>query len=82
MDELDIAFGILPLGIMVLSIVGTCVCKNVYLMPILSLLVSLVLTFTIFNMSFLGWAVVYSLVSLALSYITLIVIRKRRASGR
>ncbi|MER0469285.1 YbeF family protein [Bacillus cabrialesii subsp. cabrialesii] len=82
MDELDIAFGILPLGIMVLSIVGTCVCKNVYLMPILSLLVSLVLTFTIFNKSFLGWTVVYSLISLALSYITLIVIRKRRASGR
>ncbi|NTU27648.1 YbeF family protein [Bacillus tequilensis] len=82
MDELDIAFGILPLGIMVLSIVGTCVCKNVYLMPVLSLIISLVLTFTIFNQSFLGWVVVYSLMSLFLSYITLIVIRKRKASGK
>ncbi|MDR4432778.1 YbeF family protein [Bacillus tequilensis] len=82
MDELDIAFVILPLGIMVLSIVGTCVCKNVYLMPVLSLIISLVLTFTIFNQSFLGWVVVYCLMSLVLSYITLIVIRKRKASGK
>jgi len=81
-DELDIAFGILPLGIMLLSIVGTCICKNAYLMPMLSLVISLVLTFTTFNESFLGWAVVYSLISLALSYITLIVVRKRKASGK
>ncbi|MED3601144.1 YbeF family protein [Bacillus subtilis] len=81
MDELDIAFFILLLGIMLLSIVGTCICKKPYLMPMLSLVISLVLTFTIFNESFLGWAVVYSLVSLALSYITLIVVRKRKESG-
>lgn len=50
-------------------------------MPMLSLVISLVLTFTIFNESFLGWAVIYSLVSLALSYITLIVVRKRKELG-
>ncbi|MGY0431374.1 YbeF family protein [Bacillus rugosus] len=82
MNELDIAFGILPLGIILLSIAGTFVCKNVYLMPVLSLIISLVFTFTIFNESFLGWVVVYSLVSLALSYITLIVIRKKKASRK
>ncbi|MGF7535851.1 YbeF family protein [Bacillus mexicanus] len=82
MDELDIAFVILPLGIMVLSITGTCICKNLYLMPMLSLIISLVLTFTIFNKSFLGWVAVYSLMSLALSCITLMVIRKRKASGK
>ncbi|MBL3649831.1 YbeF family protein [Bacillus vallismortis] len=82
MDELDIAFGILPLGIIVLSVVGTCVCQNAYLMPVFSLMISLVLTFTVFNLSFLGWVVVYTLVSLAISYITMIVIRKRKASGK
>ncbi|MHA6487851.1 YbeF family protein [Bacillus cabrialesii] len=82
MDELDIAFGILPLGIVVLSFAGTSVCQNVYLMPMISLVISLVLTFTVFNPSFLGWVVVYTLVSLAISYITMIVIRKRKASGK
>ncbi|MCC2528774.1 hypothetical protein C7B63_19530 [Bacillus halotolerans] len=82
MDKLDIAFGILPLAIIVLSVAGTYVCKNVYMMPLVSLIISLVLTFTIFNQSFLGWAVVYSLFSLILSYITLKVLRKRKASGK
>ncbi|MDP4525715.1 YbeF family protein [Bacillus halotolerans] len=82
MDTLDIAFGILPLAIIVLSVAGTYVCKNVYMMPLVSLIISLVLTFTIFNQSFLGWAVVYSLFSLILSYITLKVLRKRKASGK
>ncbi|AZV49146.1 hypothetical protein BJH90_14325 [Bacillus halotolerans] len=82
MDKLDIAFGILPLAIIVLSVAGTYVCKNVYMMPLVSLIISLVLTFTVFNQSFLGWAVVYSLFSLILSYITLMVLRKRKASGK
>ncbi|PRP53586.1 hypothetical protein C7B71_17270 [Bacillus halotolerans] len=82
MDKLDIAFGILPLAIIVLSVAGTYVCKNVYMMPLVSLIISLVLTFTVFNQSFLGWAVVYSLFSLILSYITLKVLRKRKASGK
>ncbi|QJC94764.1 YbeF family protein [Bacillus mojavensis] len=82
MDELDIAFGILPLAVIVLSVAGTYVCKNVYMMPLISLIISLVLTFTIFNQSFLGWVVVYSLFSLILSYITLMVVRKRKASRK
>ncbi|MEC1652500.1 MULTISPECIES: YbeF family protein [Bacillus] len=82
MDELELAFGILPLGIIVLSVAGTCVCQNVYLMPMISLVISLVLTFTVFNPSFLGWVVVYTLISAAISYITLIVVRKRKASKK
>ncbi|MEC1752142.1 YbeF family protein [Bacillus mojavensis] len=82
MDELDIAFGILPLAVIVLSVAGTYVCKNVYMMPLVSLIISLVLTFTIFNQSFLGWVVVYSLFSLILSYITLMVLRKKKVSGK
>ncbi|WP_286059129.1 DUF2651 family protein [Bacillus mojavensis] len=61
MDKLDIAFGILPLVIIVLSVAGTYVCKNVYMMPLVSLIISLVLTFTVFNQSFLGiWKMKFS----------------------
>ncbi|MGW8460745.1 DUF2651 family protein [Bacillus atrophaeus] len=77
MDELDLAFVVLPLGIIVLSIVGTYLFKKKYIMPVFSLIISLVLTFTVFNASFLGWAVIYSLASLVVSYITMAVIQRK-----
>ncbi|MBT2625999.1 DUF2651 family protein [Bacillus sp. HU-1818] len=77
MDELDLAFVVLPLGIIVLSIVGTYLFKKAYIMPLFSLIISLVLTFTVFNVSFLGWAVIYSLASLVVSYITMAVIKRK-----
>ncbi|KAA6448877.1 DUF2651 family protein [Bacillus atrophaeus] len=77
MDELDLAFVVLPLGIIVLSIVGTYLFKKTYIMPLFSLIISLVLTFTVFNVSFLGWAVIYSLGSLVVSYITMAVIKRK-----
>ncbi|MCY8918839.1 DUF2651 family protein [Bacillus atrophaeus] len=77
MDELDLAFVVLPLGIIVLSIVGTYLFKKKYIMPLFSLIISFVLTFTVFNASFLGWAVIYSLASLVVSYITMAVIQRK-----
>ncbi|MCY8486165.1 YbeF family protein [Bacillus atrophaeus] len=77
MDELDLAFVVLPLGIIVLSIVGTYLFKKKYIMPLFSLIISFVLTFTVFNVSFLGWAVIYSLASLVVSYITMAVIQRK-----
>ncbi|MGM0862648.1 MAG: DUF2651 family protein [Bacillota bacterium] len=77
MDELDLAFVVLPLGIIVLAIVGTYLFKKAYIMPLFSLIISLVLTFTVFNVSFLGWAVIYSLASLVVSYITMAVIKRK-----
>ncbi|MGE0911764.1 DUF2651 family protein [Bacillus atrophaeus] len=77
MDELDLAFVVLPLGIIVLSIVGTYLFKKKYIIPLFSLIISLVLTFTVFNVSFLGWAVIYSLASLVVSYITMAVIQRK-----
>ncbi|WP_416655685.1 DUF2651 family protein [Bacillus amyloliquefaciens] len=70
MDELDLAFGILPLSIIVLSIILTYIFKKVYIMPLVSIVVSVILMFTVFNLSFWGWVVVYVLVSLVLSSIT------------
>ncbi|MCZ4246740.1 DUF2651 family protein [Bacillus amyloliquefaciens] len=70
MDELDLAFGILPLSIIVLSIIFTYIFKKVYIMPLVSIVVSVILMFTVFNLSFWGWVVVYGLISLLLSYIT------------
>ncbi|WP_258728531.1 YbeF family protein [Bacillus atrophaeus] len=77
MDELDLAFVVLPLGIIVLSIVGSYLFKKKYIMPLFSLIISLVLTFTVFNASFLGWAVIYSLASLVVSHITMAVIQRK-----
>ncbi|WP_406589559.1 DUF2651 family protein [Bacillus atrophaeus] len=77
MDELDLAFVVLPLGIIVLSIVGTYLFKKKYIMPLFSLIISLVLTFTVFNASFLGWAVIYSLASLVVSHLTMAVIQRK-----
>ncbi|MEL4012207.1 DUF2651 family protein [Bacillus velezensis] len=70
MDELDLAFGILPLSIIVLSIIFTYIFKKVYIMPLVSIVVSVILMFTVLNLSFWGWVVVYGLVSLVLSSIT------------
>ncbi|MGW7762461.1 DUF2651 family protein [Bacillus velezensis] len=70
MDELDLAFGILPLSIIVLSIIFTYIFKKVYIMPLVSIVVSVILMFIVFNLSFWGWVVVYGLVSLVLSSIT------------
>lgn len=46
MDELDLAFGILPLSIIVLSIIFTYIFKKVYIMPLVSIVVSVILMFT------------------------------------
>lgn len=54
MDELDLAFGILPLSIIVLSIIFTYIFKKVYIMPLVSIVVSVILMFTVFNLSFWG----------------------------
>ncbi|MEQ6001111.1 DUF2651 domain-containing protein [Bacillus velezensis] len=70
MDELDLAYGILPLSIIVLSIIFTYIFKKVYIMPLVSIVVSVILMFTVLNLSFWGWVVVYGLVSLVLSSIT------------
>lgn len=47
MDELDLAFGILPLSIIVLSIIFTYIFKKVYIMPLVSIVVSVILMFTV-----------------------------------
>ncbi|ANB82503.1 hypothetical protein A6R78_00225 [Bacillus velezensis] len=73
MDELDIAFGILPLllsSYRLYSLIFTYIFKKVYIMPLVSIVVSVILMFTVFNLSFWGWVVVYGLVSLVLSSIT------------
>ncbi|UMR26609.1 YbeF family protein [Bacillus amyloliquefaciens] len=77
-DELDFAFGVLPLCIIILSVAGTYLFKNVFIMPAAALAVCLICTFTVLNVSFIGWAVVYTLVSFALSHITMVVISQNK----
>ncbi|MBT2574679.1 DUF2651 family protein [Bacillus sp. ISL-51] len=77
-DELDFAFGVLPLCIIILSVAGTYLFKNAYVMPLASLAVCLICTFTVLNKTFIGWALLYTLVSFALSHITMVVVRKNK----
>jgi uncharacterized membrane protein len=77
-DELDFAFGVLPLCIIILSVAGTYLFKNAFIMPAAALAVCLICTFTVLNYSFIGWAVVYTLVSFALSHITMVVIKQNK----
>ncbi|WP_241257970.1 DUF2651 family protein [Bacillus sp. 3a] len=44
-------------------------------MPVVSFIILLILTFTLFNVSFLGWSVVYTLGSFIASYIALFIMK-------
>ncbi|MEH7733704.1 MULTISPECIES: DUF2651 family protein [Bacillus] len=44
-------------------------------MPVVSFIILLILTFTLFNVSLLGWAVVYTFGSFIASYIALFIMK-------
>ncbi|PCK15370.1 hypothetical protein CEY02_20820 [Bacillus pumilus] len=75
MTDLEFAFGWLPVSIIIFSFIITLFVQKIYLMPVVSFFISILLTFTFFNVSFLGWAVVYTLFSLISSYIALLIHR-------
>ncbi|MFS3912950.1 DUF2651 family protein [Bacillus australimaris] len=74
MTHLEFAFGLLPISIIVVSFIVTLFVQKVYFMPVFSFMILLILTFTLFNASFLGWAFVYALFSFITSFIALFII--------
>lgn len=74
MTHLELAFGLIPVSIVVISFIVTLFVQKIYFMPVVSFMILLILTFTLFNASFLGWAVVYTLFSFITSYIALFII--------
>lgn len=75
MTHLEFAFGLLPVSMIIASFIFTLFVQKVYFMPIVSFIILLILTFTLFNVSFFGWAVVYTLGSFIASYIALFIMK-------
>ncbi|WP_080967805.1 DUF2651 family protein [Bacillus safensis] len=78
MTHLEFAFSLLPISIIVVSFIGTLIIQKIYFMPVLSFMILFILTFTLFNASFLGWAIVYTLFSFITSFIALFIINIKR----
>lgn len=60
---------ICPIIVILASIVGYLLFKNWFVMPLLTLIIFTILTFTVFNESFFIWVVVYTIVSVVVSLI-------------
>ncbi|MFS2246820.1 DUF2651 family protein [Bacillus sp. A31] len=54
MTHLEFVFGLLPVSIIIVSFIVTLFVQKVYFMPVVSFIILLILTFTLFNVSFLG----------------------------
>lgn len=54
MTHLEFAFGLLPVSMIIASFIVTLFVQKVYFMPVVSFIILLILTFTLFNVSFLG----------------------------
>ncbi|MER3125776.1 DUF2651 family protein [Bacillus pumilus] len=53
----------------------TLIVQKVYFMPVVRFIILPILTFTLFNVSCLGWTVVYTLGSFIASYIALFIMK-------
>ena len=60
---------ICPLIVVTASIIGTMRLKKWFIAPIATFIVFTILTFTVFNETFFFWAVVFTVLSTAVSFI-------------
>nr|WP_150267496.1 DUF2651 family protein [Paenibacillus tepidiphilus] len=70
MLEFLLIFLICPVIVVVTSIVGFILIKKWFVMPLLTLIVFTALTFTVFNKSFFIWVVIFTILSVSVSFIT------------
>lgn len=59
-----------PAIVIAASIPGTLIFKKWYVIPLATFVVFTILTFAVFNESFFIWTVVYTLLSLGISFLT------------
>ncbi|MEW4307760.1 YbeF family protein [Rossellomorea marisflavi] len=67
--EFALVFVLCPIIVLVASIIGYLVVKKWFILPLLTFIVFTILTFTVFNESFFFWVVVYTILSLIISFI-------------
>jgi hypothetical protein len=65
--EFTLIFTILPITVFISSILGYLWTKRWFIMPFITLVVFVVLTYSVFNSSFLVWAGIYTLLSIIVS---------------
>lgn len=65
--EFALVLIIFPVSTMLLSMIITGLGKKFYIMPIITFIVFLILTHTVFNQSFFIWTIVYTIMSLVVS---------------
>lgn len=61
---------VFPTAFIMLGIVGYLLFKNIFIAPILVILICLLLTYQVYNTTFLPWAFLYTLLSFICSFIT------------
>lgn len=74
--EFLLVFWIFPFAVLVTSAVGFLLVRNWFVMPLVTLAVFTILTITVFNQTFVIWDVLYTLLSLLVSWVMKRGIRK------
>ncbi|MBS2968684.1 DUF2651 family protein [Metabacillus sp. KIGAM252] len=66
--EFALVLYILPFAVMILSLAGSWFFRKIWVMPVISLVVLIALTMTVFNSTFTIWVSVYTVLSILVSY--------------
>nr|WP_286672856.1 DUF2651 family protein [Anaeromonas gelatinilytica] len=74
--EFTLVLIIFPVAVILLSMIVTGIVKKFYIMPIITFLIFLILTYTVFNESFFIWVIVYAILSLIVSVTIKFVVEK------
>ncbi|MBE7149348.1 DUF2651 domain-containing protein [Bacillus mycoides] len=82
MSESIFIFCIYPLLICIFSIAVTYKVGTFYVMPIVTFLIFLMLSVTLYDPSFFFWAGMYTIFSFIISYITILFVRGYKAADR
>lgn len=69
----NLVFMIFPIGSAIIGVLGYLIFKKAYLAPLFILVVFLILTYTVYNGSFLIWAILYTMVALITTLFTRVV---------
>ncbi|MYL35656.1 DUF2651 domain-containing protein [Pontibacillus yanchengensis] len=77
MNLFELVVFVFPLLTIGLGIFGYFILKKTYKVPLLVFIVSVVATYTIFNPSFWGWVVVYTLLSFGSGLVVKFIISKK-----
>ncbi|WP_044022218.1 DUF2651 family protein [Bacillus sp. SG-1] len=69
MNLIELVLFVFPLLSIVLGILGYYIFRNIFIVPLLVFIASVIATYTIFNSSFWGWVFVYTLLSFGSGFV-------------